>query len=223
MARLSSPKVCFDKLFFHETPGPRKARQVLSSIASPKARKTKGSSTVSGASTVRSTKTGAKNEKTVLFSLAVIVFVENFHRSTPFIDMLPAGREFFSHPFKFAATYGHVYKLHTDYVSTRTAERRKRMADDVEKRSRYRKAHGLEENQGFWGWTLKSDAELSESVLPSKDPPAHFNSSSNGIVAPDVAKTQSNQDVAVKHSDQSAYVDFQGKRRPVKKWLGIWE
>ncbi|KAL8858059.1 MAG: hypothetical protein Q9178_005384 [Gyalolechia marmorata] len=140
----------------------------------------------------------------VLLSLSVFVFVENFHRSTPFIDKLPPGKEFWSHPFKFIHTYGQVYKLHTDHVSAETAERRKKKVDDVQKRSRYRKAHGLENEQGLGGWTAKNDADSLGPSIPTGDLPAED--------APSQAPT-----------DTSTYVDFQGKRRPVKRWLGIWE
>ncbi|KAI4177345.1 MAG: hypothetical protein LQ343_000325 [Gyalolechia ehrenbergii] len=160
---------------------------------------------------------------TVLFSLAAIVFVENFHRSTPYIDMLPAGKEFWSHPFQFAATYGHVYKLHTDHVSAETAERRKKKIDDVQKRSRYRKAHGLENEQGFGGWTAKSDAESLGPALPSQDFPGQVESSLRDRSAPNNAETQPKTAPAAAADDQSTYVDPAGRKRPVKKWLGIWE
>ncbi|KAL8945230.1 MAG: hypothetical protein Q9211_000240 [Gyalolechia sp. 1 TL-2023] len=145
----------------------------------------------------------------VLFSLAAIISVENFHRSTPYIDMLPAGKEFWSHPFKFVATYGHVYKLHTDHVSAETAERRKKKVDDVQKRSRYRKAHGLENEQGFGGWIAKSDAESLGPALPSQD----ISGQAPNIVESQPAPTGG-------EDDQSTPVR---KRRPVKRWLGIWE
>ncbi|KAL9015189.1 MAG: hypothetical protein Q9173_000192, partial [Seirophora scorigena] len=152
----------------------------------------------------------------VLFSLASIVFIENFHRSTPFVDRLPPAREFWSHPFKFVATYGHVYKLHTDHVSAETAERRKRKVDDVQKRSRYRKAHGLEDEQGLGGWTAKTSHDSLGPALVSQDLPDQIGASSSGKVQPSKAS-------AVTDDDQSSYADLEGKKRPIKKWLGIWE
>ncbi|KAI4187365.1 MAG: hypothetical protein L6R41_002868 [Letrouitia leprolyta] len=159
----------------------------------------------------------------VLFSLAAIVSVENFHRSTPFVDMLPPGREFWSHPFKFAAAYGHVYKLHTDHISAETAERRQKKADDVQKRSRYRKAHGLEDQQGFGGWTAKSDAELLGPALPSQDFSRQVGSPVKDTSAPDNAEISPEAAPTAVEDDHSAYVEPARRKRPVKRWLGIWE
>ena len=65
--------------------------------------------------------------------------------------------------------------------------------DDVGKRAQYRKAHGLDQDEGIGGWTAKTDEE---SLGPS-------------IVVGDGS-------VAVEQQ-----VERQ-KRPPVKKWLGIW-
>ncbi|KAL8991511.1 MAG: hypothetical protein Q9177_000089 [Variospora cf. flavescens] len=152
----------------------------------------------------------------VLFSLASIVFIENFHRSTPFVDRLPPGREFWSHPFKFVATYGHVYKLHTDHVSAETAERRKKKVDDVQKRSRYRKAHGLEDEKGLGGWTAKSNHDALGPALVSQDLPDQVDTSLSGAVQPNKASV-------VTDDGESPCADLEDKKRPIKKWLGIWE
>ncbi|KAI4290516.1 MAG: hypothetical protein L6R35_000207 [Caloplaca aegaea] len=152
----------------------------------------------------------------VLFSLASIVFIENFHRSTPFVDRLPPGREFWSHPFKFVATYGHVYKLHMDHVSAETAERRKKKVDDVQKRSRYRKAHGLEDEKGLGGWTAKSNHNSLGPALVSQDLPDQIDTSLSGTVQPNKASV-------VTDNGESPCADLKGKKRPIKRWLGIWE
>lgn len=132
------------------------------------------------------------------------MFVEDFVRTTPYLDQLPPGREFFFHPFSFIATYGKVYKAHTLYIGAKTAEKRKKMADDVPKRSRYRRAHGLEDAQGFGRWTAKSDTESSGPALPTRDLPGDDGSPKEP-------------------GAQSTYVASERKRRPVKRWLGIWE
>ncbi|KAL8798601.1 MAG: hypothetical protein Q9182_006536 [Xanthomendoza sp. 2 TL-2023] len=143
----------------------------------------------------------------VLLSLSVLVFFENFHRTTPFLELLPPAKEFWSAPFKFIGTYAHVYKMHTEHISARTAEKRRKAVEDVQKRSRYRKAHGLENEQGFGGWMAKSDAESLGPAIPTGD--LHSDDGS-----PTAAE------------DESTHVDFEGRktrRRPVKRWLGIWE
>jgi len=50
--------------------------------------------------------------------------------------------------------------MHTDYISAQTAERRKQKVDDVQKRSEYRKAHGLDKEGIFGGWTARTDDEV---------------------------------------------------------------
>ncbi|KAL8710324.1 MAG: hypothetical protein Q9220_005094 [cf. Caloplaca sp. 1 TL-2023] len=161
---------------------------------------------------------------TVLFSLSIFVFLENFHRTTPFIDMLPPGKDFWSHPLSFIATYGHVYKLHTDHISAETAERRKKKVDDVQKRSRYRQAHGLE-TEGFGGWTVKSNAESLGPVIPTQ-------ASAIGTTVPSSesganGSTSDRTDQATdgqRDADPSTVLNFERQKRPpVKRWLGIWE
>lgn len=108
-------------------------------------------------------------------------------------------REFFSHPLSFISTYAEVFKLHTAHKSAETAERRKRKVDDVQKRSQYRKAHGLDQEEGFGGWSAKDSQ------------------------SPVVAETAGEPILDVESGTGSAtYSDWEGKKRPIKKWLGIW-
>lgn len=82
--------------------------------------------------------------------------------------------------------------------SIETREKRRRRVDDAEKRRQYRVAHGLEEPN-------EKDAAGADG---------------KGEVAVDdqspVAKEQQGED------DKNVYVDWEGNKRPVKKWLGIW-
>lgn len=82
--------------------------------------------------------------------------------------------------------------------SIETREKRRRRVDDAEKRRQYRVAHGLEEPN-------EKDAAGADG---------------KGEVAADdqspVAKEQQGED------DKNVYVDWEGNKRPVKKWLGIW-
>lgn len=106
--------------------------------------------------------------------------------------MLPTWSETLFHPIHSTRTFFHVLRLNTEYTAAETAERRKQKVDDVQKRAQYRKAHGLDQDEGFGGWTAKSDNELIGPAIPSGD----------GSISP--------EEVEVK------------KRPPVKKWLGIW-
>lgn len=69
--------------------------------------------------------------------------------------------------------------------------------EDVAKRAAYRKAHGLDKNEGFGGWTAKSDAQVLGPGIPVGD-------------GSDVSAT-----------DPTGEQELRTKR-PLKKWLGIW-
>lgn len=96
-------------------------------------------------------------------------------------------------------------------TSAETAERRKRGVEDVQKRSTYRKAHGLEseESQGLGGWTSGSDEEAHGPSLNAEGPL-------------DPKPVRILRDKSPQGSE-TVYGDVELKKRPVKKWLGIWE
>lgn len=104
-------------------------------------------------------------------------------------------------------------------TSAETAEKRKKGVEDVQKRSTYRRAHGLEseDSQGLGGWTALSGKET---VGPSLhvDGPVRPNPLNNGTASP-VAKDTSD---SREDGNESTYVDWDGKKKPLKKWLGIW-
>jgi len=136
-----------------------------------------------------------------LFSLASIVFVTNFKRDSPVADMIPPVTQLFLHPIKYCRTWLEVLRLHQAAVTAETQERRKRKVEDVAKRSAYRKAHGLDKNEGFGGWMAKSDDQLLGPAIPLGE------SKNEGEVATE-------QVPATEKAPR--------ERKPVKKWLGIW-
>ena len=68
--------------------------------------------------------------------------------------------------------------------------------EDVAKRSAFRKAHGLDKDEGFGGWMAKSDNPSVKPALPLGDG--------------DVEQGEQGEE------------QVRQKRPPVKKWLGIW-
>lgn len=87
--------------------------------------------------------------------------------------------------------------MHVQHESMRVREQRHRRIEDAEKRRQYRIAHGMEEPN-------------------EKD-----------IQAQEQAKTSTDEQSPVAAADPGApangeYVDWDGKKKPVKKWLGIW-
>ncbi|KAJ9132609.1 hypothetical protein NKR23_g11124 [Pleurostoma richardsiae] len=104
-----------------------------------------------------------------LTGLAIFTFVQNFKRNSPYADMLPAPSDFLSHPFLCTRQLLEVIRLTEAHQSAIVAEKRKQRVDDVVKRSEYRKAHGLEQEGFFGGWTAKTDAESLGPAIPVGD------------------------------------------------------
>ncbi|KAI9675086.1 MAG: hypothetical protein M1817_001494 [Caeruleum heppii] len=146
-----------------------------------------------------------------LTTLALFTFLSSFRQTSPFAHMLPPTSTIFRHPFAFCATYIEVFKLHTAHLSAETAERRRRKVDDVKKRSQYRKAHGMDKDEGFGGWTAKERKEVTASPIAEGGEGEEMPILAGAVPAPTL------------EADEDVYTDFEGRRRkPVKKWLGIW-
>lgn len=96
-----------------------------------------------------------------------------------------------------------------------TAERRKRTVDDVQKRAQYRKAHGLDKNEGWGGWTAKGDGE-------EASPIAKIDGAAGEVGSAHAIGPTENVASAEIAGDNGTYIDWEGKRRHVKKWFGIW-
>lgn len=107
--------------------------------------------------------------------------------------MLPHWSQFFTHPIQFTRTVVEVLRLNAAHVTAETQARRSRKVEDVEKRSEYRKAHGLDKDEGFGGWTAKTNDELLGPAVPVQE---------------------------VNDEGQSEPVSR--PKPPVRKWLGIW-
>jgi hypothetical protein len=129
----------------------------------------------------------------ILTTLATFTFTTNFKASSPFAHLLPPWSGLFTSPFETISQALSVYRMHVQHESMRVREKRHARIEDAEKRRQYRVAHGLEE--------------------PAEEKEAGDDQS------PIAVDEQS--PVAVANQGEE-YVDFDGKRKPVKKWLGIW-
>ncbi|KAL4938683.1 hypothetical protein BDV06DRAFT_200321 [Aspergillus oleicola] len=137
----------------------------------------------------------------VLTTLATFTFTTNFKATSPFAHLLPPWSALFSHPIDTVSQALSVFRMHVQHTSVETREKRQRRVEDAEKRRQFRVAHGLEE---------PSEADAAEK--------------GQGKGLDQEVDVQS--PVAVEAQGQGAgqqeYVDWEGKKRPVKKWLGIW-
>lgn len=129
----------------------------------------------------------------VLTSLATFTFTTNFKHSSPYAHLLPPWSALLTHPIDTIGQALAVFRMHVQHTSMETREKRLKRVEDAEKRRQYRIAHGLEEPNEK---TERQNPEVVDDQSPvAVDIPA---------VGPD------------------EYVDWEGKKRPVKKWLGIW-
>ncbi|KAF2145787.1 uncharacterized protein K452DRAFT_244126 [Aplosporella prunicola CBS 121167] len=142
----------------------------------------------------------------VLLTLAFSTFTLNFVHTTPYAALLPSRSDFLAHPLRSLRQALAVYKMHAEHVSAETAERRKRKVDDIDKRNEFKRAHGIdveEGGKGLLGGLLGGEAKEAQAEEASPVAPA--------VPAP-----------AVEGEEKTAYTDFEGRKRPVRKWLGIW-
>jgi hypothetical protein len=109
--------------------------------------------------------------------------------------MIPPWQDLFLHPITYSRRWIEILRLNAARTTAETDARRARKVDDVAKRAQFRKAHGLDKDEGFGGWTVKNDQELLDAVMP----PA------GGVPVPVEADTE-----PVK------------EKKKLKKWLGIW-
>ncbi|TLS25357.1 hypothetical protein PpBr36_07175 [Pyricularia pennisetigena] len=92
----------------------------------------------------------------VLTMLAIYTYVLNFRMNSPYVDMIPPWSDFFWHPFSSIYTVFDAVRLTTLHNSAIVAAKREKAIDDVLKRRKYRKAHGIDESEGVAGW-FKAD------------------------------------------------------------------
>ena len=118
----------------------------------------------------------------------------------------------------FLSQYIEVYKLHTAHISAETAERRRKKVDDVSKRSAYRKAHGLDKEQGFGGWMARGEGEESGTGMKVDG------AVGSEIGGPTAAETGNSMSPVSSDSGagDAVYRNLGGEKKPLKKWLGIW-
>ncbi len=115
--------------------------------------------------------------------------------------------------------------MHVEYVSQETYERRKRKVEDVKKRSDYRKAHGLDQEGVFGGWTAKSDEESLGPAL--REAGGDDSLIRDADARPGPSNTMELAKATVDNTEGTGqgdtFVDFEGRRQPMKKkWFGVW-
>ncbi|KAI1631920.1 hypothetical protein F4809DRAFT_629963 [Biscogniauxia mediterranea] len=143
-----------------------------------------------------------------LSGLAAYSFAQSFRADSPFADLIPPISELPRHPLQYLGVCVDVVRLHEEHLSARTAEKRRRKADELAKRNEYRKAHGLEPAAGLWG---------ARSVeRPSQPPPPPSPSQGEGH---DPQSPVAPGEPIAAAAAPAAETESDGKR---KKFLGIF-
>lgn len=151
-----------------------------------------------------------------LSCLAVFAGLETYHRTSPVAHLLPERHYFFSHPLDYLSQYLTVYKLHVEARSIETAERRRKKTEDMQKRDRYRKAHGIKDTQNVWGFGKRLEkVKEGEEASEGSD---NAEGTAEGSMGEEIAA----EGVRLGKGAKGAYVDYEGRKKPIKKWLGIW-
>lgn len=155
----------------------------------------------------------------ILVLLASWTAYENWKRDTAFRDQLPSASELLSHPLAASSQIIEVYKLDVAKTSAETAEKRKRDVEDVQKRSTYRRAHGLEseDSQGLGGWTARSDTKT---IGPSLQVDGPVSRKPVDFVADQAARKD--HTFTDGDSKPAAPAESESSKKPLKKWFGIW-
>lgn len=75
-----------------------------------------------------------------------------FTTTNRYPELLPAKSLFFSRPIQYVKTYVQVVKMNMEASSKEALSHMHRNADDVERRTQFRKAHGIAETAGMAAW-----------------------------------------------------------------------
>lgn len=134
--------------------------------------------------------------------MAIYTYVLNFKMTSPYVDMIPPWSDFFWHPFSSIYTVFDALRLTTLHNSAVVAAKREKAIDDVLKRRKYRKAHGIDESEGVAGWFKADPVDPEE-----QEAPANANA-----VSPDQQKV----------AEASPSSEGKKDNEPRKKVLGIF-
>jgi hypothetical protein len=102
-------------------------------------------------------------------------------------------------------------------------ERRKAKVEDVKKRDAYRKAHGLDKDEGFGAWTARGEGEEMGGglrVAGEKREKEEGKGEGDKVLNLGDGKLMLADGTIVVEQPQGG--EQVVERRPVKKWLGIW-
>ncbi|KAI9741238.1 MAG: hypothetical protein M1834_002954 [Cirrosporium novae-zelandiae] len=205
----------------------------------------------------------------VLTTLGLYASWVGYVHGSPFKHLLPSKKDIIFHPWSSLNQLMDMVILQTDYRTTWAQGLRRRGVEDVQKVAEYRDVHGLNEKDGMFGWTAKTEDErVGVQTIKVKDRPAILEQRRRAKKLQEEKERQEQEEkerqeqeqerrirraremaeekykekeklkqkeadevdmaspkaqmTALEEEDERTYNDFEGKQRPLKKWLGIW-
>lgn len=127
-------------------------------------------------------------------------------------DLLPSSSDFASHPIDSVGMVFEVLRLDAEMRSAETGAKRTREVDDVERRARYRKAHGLPAEQGIASWLPNGGKAVEPAVVEEVEAPVERVKEGGKVVA--------GEDGGLVGREEAVVADPVPEAR--KKWFGVF-
>ncbi|KAF2189451.1 hypothetical protein K469DRAFT_561913 [Zopfia rhizophila CBS 207.26] len=74
----------------------------------------------------------------ILVTLGIAAWYIDFVSKTPYRDLIPTKKDLIHHPFETTSRFIDIYKMHVEYMSQQTYQRRMKKIEDAEKRKQFR-------------------------------------------------------------------------------------
>lgn len=112
----------------------------------------------------------------------------------------------------------------TEHDSTRIKEKQDKNLEDLTKRRRYAKVHGLDHEYWFYGWGLEKlrKGDQGQGVPLTKDEEEDVDRQIEEVRKASGRGRRRDQRREDAPEDRGLYLDWDGKRKPLKKWFGIF-
>ncbi|KIW06792.1 uncharacterized protein PV09_02472 [Verruconis gallopava] len=153
----------------------------------------------------------------ILVALAGATFYIDFHSKNKYPDLLPPASLLWSHPIEYMSQYAQVYKMHKQEEAAENLKKRQRKQDEVRKRREYMRAHGIEHEGPYGLGTVEGD-EYRKKMEEEREHLSLEEQAREELVRSLRAQRAREQEIL----DADEVRGFDGERRKVKKWFGIW-
>jgi hypothetical protein len=141
----------------------------------------------------------------------------DFHSRNKYPDLVPHSSLFFSHPFQYISQYMQVYRMHKQAETAENMAKKQRKQDEVRKRREYMRAHGIEHEGPYGMGTVEGDEYRAK--MEEERAQWSIEEKAREEVA---AELRERRRAEAEVSDGEEVRGFDGERRKVKKWFGIW-